>query len=1094
MATLTQKKGKSKKRRKKSVNYSNLPDVDSLSHGDLYVSTNNVFIYNSLPQAHRIQSRAQTHSISEVFTVPTDTVLLLDYTYDESWNYRRCLLPMPGWVLFPQTENPRTSILTRPYGLVAIQNHPARTQSKILEDQEDKPNCISQCLHSGFIKKIILYFRMHPWLPNLIILFIQAGIEIVIFLDIVLDIIVILDLYDSSWTGTFTFACILLLSPYFIAWSVLFKFIEKNHDDRRYRLFTFLFTISPIGLLILVINDVYHVLECVFLKPIHFIVTCGRKLRSESFEELGYYKFRRVSEIFCESVMQAMMQLWILLHIKFSYREFDREVEVNPVAVVMAFVSSTFIIALWITILIIESKKNGMTFVEYVTVVFQGSFKFVPYLPAIMRGKETGKKVNWIYFRVRNSSVGTICNALLSPKCVLERVKLSGYSIKALSRAGCKLLGNMLRTNNIELIYSQKESHIKDLFDAFDISQSGAFDFEEFSRVMLVMRSFRAYSTNQTLLYSRMGNKRSALCYEELQEFEPSTSRSSQEYDSDSDVKRDVYDILDRIKDAEREEAHSIKQTADRAWTDTASNVTIDELIESYKILADKHHKKVWLLDLLMKVRSSTERLPCLDYDTPLYFAVKTNNIKLVSLLMSYGYHKRNSQEFEHCVIECVVNEEYKMALVLCEHEGIPIVVNIRRGHGIAYPNHKHNNEALNPFVTVTVFEHTSRTDVIYKSDASPLWNHYLLFVIPFDSIDDYIWLKTSWDIQLSANPLVGITNKTKKRRSSSFSESRHLSQQISRQKSRRNFLPPPIQLIGMETHLASNSSMEAMPGNSTIFSVHALSCERIPERARGDSAAHLFRSMRSVSVFSSNMMGATMDEPQFNEALENRYNYQKKTTFLMDFKLFHHEHRSQNAPPAQEGAASLYRKESEYVYGFHDVELAHRFQDLFHYEELVQEQAKRRTDPVVPMCDDNANEESLNSSKELITRLITMEELNEQKRSHNSYEQHFTTILDVKRAMFKGHAMRKASLDCRIHLSALKCYELYGLDYVEKTKDDFGNLFDASKYDDLDKPIEPYKHYSDRDGYMGEKPMQKNVIRRARRLFHGTDKQIAIV
>ena len=56
--------------------------------------------------------------------------------------------------------------------------------------------------------------------------------------------------------------------------------------------------------------------------------------------------------------------------------------------------------------------------------------------------------------------------------------------------------------------------------------------------------------------------------------------------------------------------------------TDSAANVSIEELI-NLDILADKHHRKIWLLDLLMKVRTSTERLPCLDYDTPLYYAVK---------------------------------------------------------------------------------------------------------------------------------------------------------------------------------------------------------------------------------------------------------------------------------------------------------------------------------------------------------------------------------------------------------------------------------------------------------------------------------------
>merc|ERR1711972_503814 len=84
-------------------------------------------------------------------------------------------------------------------------------------------------------------------------------------------------------------------------------------------------------------------------------------------------------------------------------------------------------------------------------------------------------------------------------------MKLSSYSIRNVSRTGCRAFGNVLRTSGVDLILSQKESHIKDLFDTFDIDNSGAFDFEQFSRVMLVMRSLRAYATNRQLLYARMG-------------------------------------------------------------------------------------------------------------------------------------------------------------------------------------------------------------------------------------------------------------------------------------------------------------------------------------------------------------------------------------------------------------------------------------------------------------------------------------------------------------------------------------------------------------------------------------------------------------
>eukprot|EP01084_Bolivina_argentea_P143264 251637_1 len=505
-------------KRRKSINYSHLPDADSIAHGDLYVAVNNVQIYKNVSQAHKRQNNKNSklyHSMSEVFTVSIDNVLLLDWKYDETHTYRKCLLPMPGWIYFPENTN-NSSIITRAYGLVALENHEARTK-QIEQEKEEKTNCISRCLNSKHVKKIILHFREHPWLPNLIILIIQAAIEIIIFLDIILDLIVIIDLYNSPYQFTFAMSCGILIAPYFIAWSALFQFVQRNYEDKKYRCFTILFTFSPIGLFMLMVNDIYHVIECVFLKPIYFIITCGRKLRSESFEELGYYKLRRVSEIFSESVLQACLQLYILLSLQRSIKEveggdtsndsdhFKIESNIDPISVISAFLSSLFIILLWITILSFESKKNGMTFVEYVTVVFQGSFKFVPYLPAIMRGKPNGKKVNWIYFKVRNGAIGTIAGALISPLCQLQIVKLSTYSIRGVSRTGCRYLGNVLKTSNINLILSQKESHIKDLFDLFDISNTGSFDFQEFSRVILVMRSFRAYSTNNKLLYSRMG-------------------------------------------------------------------------------------------------------------------------------------------------------------------------------------------------------------------------------------------------------------------------------------------------------------------------------------------------------------------------------------------------------------------------------------------------------------------------------------------------------------------------------------------------------------------------------------------------------------
>jgi len=56
-----------------------------------------------------------------------------------------------------------------------------------------------------------------------------------------------------------------------------------------------------LDILLLFLNDMYHLIESVAVKPLYLLVT-GRNFRIESYEELGYYKLRRMSEIFAETV------------------------------------------------------------------------------------------------------------------------------------------------------------------------------------------------------------------------------------------------------------------------------------------------------------------------------------------------------------------------------------------------------------------------------------------------------------------------------------------------------------------------------------------------------------------------------------------------------------------------------------------------------------------------------------------------------------------------------------------------------------------------------------------------------------------------
>ena len=97
----------------------------------------------------------------------------------------------------------------------------------------------------------------------------------------------------------------------------------------------------------------------------------------------------------------------------------------------------------------------------------------------------------------------------------------------------------------------------------------------------------------------------------------------------------------------------------------------------------DKKYKKkneVWLLDLLLKMRASKQKIALLDYDHPLIYATKTNNIKLVTLLINSKYHESSYMrqiEYRQCIITSIKEGKYRITMALCEHKGIPIVIEI---------------------------------------------------------------------------------------------------------------------------------------------------------------------------------------------------------------------------------------------------------------------------------------------------------------------------------------------------------------------------------------------------------------------------------
>merc|ERR1719491_1846026 len=242
-----------------------------------------------------------------------------------------------------------------------------------------------------------------------------------------------------------------------------------------------LFDIAPIGIMFLLLLDLYHLIECLVIKPIFYVMTCGLQIRTISYGELGYYKLRRVSEIFSEAIPQAFIQLYILISVG------EQCEKCTPLSVLTALTSSCFVLTLWCTIIYVEGKKNGLKFVEYVTVIFQGSFNFVEMLPAIERGTENGIKVNWCMYKFTEDGVGHAAKGVNSPHCRLKLLKISNYTIKDLDRHGAAFLGGALNQceHFEELIISRLESEIMSLFDEYDVDHGKSLDFDEFVHLCL---------------------------------------------------------------------------------------------------------------------------------------------------------------------------------------------------------------------------------------------------------------------------------------------------------------------------------------------------------------------------------------------------------------------------------------------------------------------------------------------------------------------------------------------------------------------------------------------------------------------------------
>merc|ERR1712228_320936 len=124
---------------------------------------------------------------------------------------------------------------------------------------------------------LIFYFRRHPFLPGLIILIIQAVVEVIILYDVVSDIRLAVELFNEGWYFTFMVSWLFINAPYVIAWtaasSMNAKKLKQNDNNILQIIGCMLFNIAPIGILFLLLVDIYHLIECVAIKPIFYLIT-----------------------------------------------------------------------------------------------------------------------------------------------------------------------------------------------------------------------------------------------------------------------------------------------------------------------------------------------------------------------------------------------------------------------------------------------------------------------------------------------------------------------------------------------------------------------------------------------------------------------------------------------------------------------------------------------------------------------------------------------------------------------------------------------------------------------------------------------------
>jgi len=685
-------------------------EADVILQGKMYmVTVSPHFRFPIHPEPDADHKIAKLVRQNEVIVATNDTIGA------EPNVYRKTVLPVAGWIRESCIEDGTLVEIT-----------PKTYNQLVGEKEEEKSSfcfgCFDACLrNSACTRKIFISFRKHPVYVMAGFIILQFLAEVVVFLDLISDIGVAYTLSKADENWLFMLTCVFMLAPYYIAWAAAFGYLQKmamestaqnegtmkikkddpaidasdmadvktadtdleNEDDgrvatvdeggntidkktpskgpapdKKIQILVIAFAIAPIGVMILVLLDVYLLLEDFVIKPIY--LCCFKEvMRAESHAEKGYKRLRRVSEVVAETICQTVLQVGILL--AYGAGRLPNLDPNNIRFVWLSLFTSMTVLILWGSLLQSEARGYGLRFYEYVTVILQGSFNFVPYLPAIERGKR--HEVNWTDFRFDSHSVGLVSKALISPECALKSIKLSAYSLTALTLHECKFLGQMLADSPkdaVTCIFSRSRKQIESLFKQFDTDNSRTFDFLEFMRLCTALRQ------------------------------------------KDDGV------------------------------------VSALDVAHIFGLLADKERQEVYLTDLLWKIGHSLGKLPVVDYDSPVMYALKEHDSKLLTFMIAAKVC--DDVTWEYYTTTLVTTGRHSDALMMTEERGVPIVVELISGHEL--PAHLNDNqnengdgeESADPYASVSVADKVKRTDTIRQS-LNPEWRQPLLFILPFEDI-----------------------------------------------------------------------------------------------------------------------------------------------------------------------------------------------------------------------------------------------------------------------------------------------------------------------------------------------------------------------